>query len=167
MPGVFSASVFRMEWSSKRLMHRLVCLFCTPHFKFAVSRMNRGGIEEMAIGHIFLTSSVWSVPLPPECQHWCLHIAFPLHHTFHPWSSKEAPENILRNITPIVISLRQNMLVDTKTSFHALLSIGQVWEQPNITALIWDAKLTEHMLWIQSMPNEVLSRAWKACLCIN
>ena len=75
-----------------------------PHFKLAVSRMKRGGIEEIMISHIFLISSVWSVPLPPEWWHWCLHISFPLHHTFHTWSSKEALENILRNVWSFLLT---------------------------------------------------------------
>ena len=77
-------------------MHRLACLFHTSYFELAILRMKRGGIDEITIGHIFLTLLVWSVPLPPECQHWCLHIPFTLHQTFHLWSSKEPPENILR-----------------------------------------------------------------------
>ena len=59
--------------------------------------MKRGVIEEITIIHIFLTSSVCSVPLPPEYKYWCLHIPFCLHQTFYPWSSKEATENVLRN----------------------------------------------------------------------
>ena len=98
MPGVFSASAFRMEWSSQRSMCRLVYLFHTPYFELAISRMKRGGIEEIAISCIFLTWLVWSVPPPPEHWHWCLQIPIPLHWTFHPWSSKEALENILRNV---------------------------------------------------------------------
>ena len=31
-------------------MFLLVCLFHTPHFKLTVSRMKRGGIEEIAVG---------------------------------------------------------------------------------------------------------------------
>ena len=104
MPEVFLASVFRMEWSSQRLMHGLACLCHTPHFELAVSRMKRGGIEEVTIGHIFLISLVWSVPPPPECWYWCLHIPFPLHWTFHPRSSKEVLDNVLRNMQNILLT---------------------------------------------------------------
>ena len=76
-------------WASASILY--------PHFKLAVSRMKRGGIKGIVVIHIFLTSSVWSVPPPPEHWHWCLHSPFPLYQTFHLWSSKEALENILRN----------------------------------------------------------------------
>ena len=79
-------------------MHRLVCPYCTPLFWAAVSSTKRGGFGEIATGCIFLISSVWSVPLPRECQCWHPHILFPLHWPFHPWSSKEALNNVLRNV---------------------------------------------------------------------
>ena len=81
MPGVFLASVFRTEQSSQRLMHWLACPFCTLWFELVVSRMKIGGIEEIVTSWIFLTSSV---PPYPECQHWHLHIPFPVHQTFSP-----------------------------------------------------------------------------------
>ena len=74
-----------------------VSILYPPCFELAISRVKRGGIEEIVISHIFQTSSVWSVPLPLECQYWHLHIPFTLHQVFHPWSSKVAPENILQN----------------------------------------------------------------------
>ena len=98
MPGVFLASMFRMEWSSQRMMCWLGWPFHNPHFRLAISRTKRGGIEGITISCIFLTSSGWSVPLHPECWHWCPHIPFPLHWTFYPWSNKEVPQNLLRNV---------------------------------------------------------------------
>ena len=56
------------------------------------------------IGCICLTLSVWSVPLHPECWYLHLHIPFPLHWTFHPWFSKEAPENILKNVWSFLLT---------------------------------------------------------------
>ena len=73
-------------------------------------RMKRGGIEEITIGHIFLTSSVWSVLLHPEYWCWCLHIPFPLHQTFHPWSSKEAVENVLKNVLSFLLTHPRGVL---------------------------------------------------------
>ena len=81
-----------------------------PCFKLANSRTKRGGIEEIAISHIFLTSLVWSIPPPPECWCWCPHIPFPLHQTFHPWSNKEAPENILRNAWSFLLTCPRGVL---------------------------------------------------------
>ena len=101
---VFLASVFRMEWLSQRSMCRLVCLFCTPHFKLTISRTKRSGIEEIMIGHIFLTSLVWSGLPHPECWHWHLHITFPVHQMFHPWSCKEALENVLQNMQSFLLT---------------------------------------------------------------
>ena len=75
-----------------------------PCFEFAICRMKRGGIKEMMISHIFQTTLVWPVPPTPECWHWCLYISFPLHWTFHSWSSKEAPENILRNAQSFLLT---------------------------------------------------------------
>ena len=66
--------------------------------------MKRGGIEEIVISCIFLTSSVWSVPVSPECQCWHQHIPFPLHQTFHPWSSKQALENVHRNVQSFLLT---------------------------------------------------------------
>ena len=81
-----------------------MCLFHTHHFELAISKMKRGGIEEIVISCVFLILSVWSVPLPPECQHWCLKSPFPLHQTFHPWSSKEVQENVLRIVQSFLLS---------------------------------------------------------------
>ena len=83
-------------------MHGLACPFHTPPFQ--AYRMKGGGIEEIMISHIFLTSSVWSVPPPPECWHWCPHIPFPPHWTFNPWSSKDALGNILRNAQSFLLT---------------------------------------------------------------
>ena len=50
------------------------------------------------------------------------------------------------DIKPSKVSLIHNMLVDTKASFYALLSTSSSLRTPCIAALIWVAKLTEHML---------------------
>ena len=59
--------------------------------------MKKGGVKEIVVGHIFWALPVWSVPPPPKHWHWHPHTQVPLHWTFHPWSNKEAPENVLRN----------------------------------------------------------------------
>ena len=56
---------------------------------------------------------------------------------------------------PMTFSLEQNILV-SRQAFILCWELHQVWEQPSITAVICVAMLTEHMLWIQSMPNSYL-----------
>ena len=48
---------------------------------------------------------------------------------------------------------RTYQLFQERQAFMLYWALHQVWDQPNITVLIWVAKLIEHMLWIQSMPN--------------
>ena len=85
-------------------------------YELAISRLNRGGVEVIIASCIFWASPVWSVPPPPE--HW--HVGFhtpliPLHQTFHPWSSKEALENISKEHTELPASpnLEEPHLSDT------------------------------------------------------
>ena len=40
-----------------------------------------------------------------------------------------------------------------RQAFILYWELHQVWEQPNITAIIYVAMLTKHMLWIQNMLN--------------
>ena len=78
MPGVLTVSVFRLKVSPQKLMLRLVPLFHAPHsYKHAISRPKRGGVEVIMASHIFWTSLVWSVPLPPEQWHWPPHTPNP------------------------------------------------------------------------------------------
>ena len=54
---------------------------------------------------------------------------------------------------PINFSLEQNILLVSRQAFILYWELHQVWAQTSIIALICVAKLTECMLWIQSMPN--------------
>ena len=110
MPGIFLASVFRMEGHPKDQCMGQHIHFVPTCFKLTDSRMKRGGMEEIMVNCFFLTSLVWSVPPHPEC--WCkhLHIPFPLHWIFHPWSSKEASENILKNAWSFLLTHPRGVL---------------------------------------------------------
>ena len=57
------------------------------------------------------------------------------------------------DINPSDFSLWQNIPVVSSQAFILYWELRQVWEQPSITAIVCVAMLTEHMLWIQSMPN--------------
>ena len=61
-------------------------------------------------------------------------------------------------VNPMTFSLEQNILVASWQAFILCWELHQVWEQPSITAVICVAMLTEHMLWIQSMPNSYLGQ---------
>ena len=73
-------------------------------FEHVISRPKWDGVEEIMVSCILQTSSVWSIPLPPEHQCWCLHIPFPLHQMFYLWSSKDTHENILRNAQSFLLT---------------------------------------------------------------
>ena len=85
-------------------MHWLACLFCTSISSLQSQEWREVGLMKSQLVCIFLTSSVWSVPLYPECRHWCPHIPFPLHQTFHPWSRREALENVLSNVKNFLLT---------------------------------------------------------------
>ena len=105
MPGIFLGicvqdrmTIPKIDaWASASVSYPLC-------FELAISGTKGDGFEEIVISHIFQTSSVWWVPLPPECQHWCPHIPFPLHWTFYPWSSRDAPENIFSNVQSFLLT---------------------------------------------------------------
>ena len=56
----------------------------------------------------------------------------------------------------MTFSLEQILLVVSRQAFILCWELHQVWEQPSINPVIYVDMLTEHMLWIQSMPNGYL-----------
>ena len=66
------------ETVAQKLMCGLALQFHAPQsYELAISRMKRGEIEFIIAGHILQASLVWSVPLPQEWWHWCLHTPGP------------------------------------------------------------------------------------------
>ena len=94
----FMASVFRMEWSPQKLMHRLVHPFHAPHFVSLQSLEWR----EVGLKLLWLVVSFqphWCDQYLP-CQNANIDFHTPpitIHQTFHPLSSQEALENFCMN----------------------------------------------------------------------
>ena len=91
----FTASVFRVEWSLKKLMHGLAHPFHNPHvvsLQFLVWR-------EVGLKKSWLVMSFKPHQCDQNLHLWNTYVDIhtplvPLHQTFHAWSSKEALENI-------------------------------------------------------------------------
>ena len=97
MPGILTASVLKMSWSSQKSMHGLALPFSAPQsYELAISRMKRGGVEFIVAGCILLASPVWSVPLASEHQHWLPHTPSPSTLNFSPLIQQGHFENIWR-----------------------------------------------------------------------
>ena len=78
-------------------MHGLVLLFpATQSYELMISRIKRGEVELIMVSCILLTSPVWSVPPLQEHQCWLPYIPDPSTVSFHPWSNRDAPENVWR-----------------------------------------------------------------------
>ena len=53
-------------------------------YELAISRIKRGGVEDIVVSWIFQASLVWSVPLLPECWCWLPHTPSPCTSIFSP-----------------------------------------------------------------------------------